>query len=66
MNIEVSNREELLRIKSGFYTYDEVLAKAEILMNEISHYSKQTSLQEKPNIEFVEKLLVNLRLQIYQ
>ena len=65
LNIEVSNREELLKIKSGFYTYDEVLAKAEILMNEISQYTEQTSLQEKPNIDFVEKLLVNLRLQIY-
>ena len=65
LNIEVSNREELLRIKSGFYTYDEVLAKAENLMKEISQYAEQTSLQEKPNMELVEKLVVNLRLKIY-
>lgn len=66
LNIEVSNREELLKIKSGFYTYDEVLAQAENLMNEISKYAERTSLKEKPNMEFVEKLLVNLRFKIYQ
>lgn len=66
LNIEVSNREEFLKIKSGFYTYDEILYKAEMLMNEIVLHSDTTTLKEVPDFDFVEKLVVNLRLKLYQ
>lgn len=66
LSIEVDNREELLKIKSGFYTYDELLAQADELMSEISIYNELSDLPEKPNPDWVADLIVNLRLKLYQ
>ncbi len=65
LTIEVDNRMELLKIKSGDYSYDEIVGKAENLILEIEKYQANSTLQEKPNVEKLENLLVSLRLKIY-
>lgn len=63
--IEVKNREELLSIKNGEFSYDEMVKKADDLITEIEKYAKESNLMEFPDIMKVEELLVSLRLKLY-
>ncbi len=63
--IEVKNREELLSIKNGEFSYGEMVKKADDLMIEIEKYAKESNLIEFPDITKVEELLVSLRLKLY-
>jgi hypothetical protein len=66
LNIRVSNREELLAIKAGELQYDELLERAEKLLEIIELAAKTSVLQEKPNVKHAEKLLVEIRMELYQ
>ena len=63
--IEVDNRTELLEIKSGRYSYEEVVNMADDLIVEIEEYYKKSTLITSPDLDKIENLLVKLRLKLY-
>lgn len=65
LNVRRPNREQLLDIKSGKFEYDELLQMADELMKRIEKYAEESSLQDKPDTEKVEKLLVEMRCELY-
>lgn len=66
LNIRIENREELLTIKNGNLSYEEIIAKAENLLKEIDALSKEEILPNKPNSDFVMKKLVEIRSHLYK
>lgn len=65
LNIRVSNREELLKIKSGAIEYDDLMAKASHLIQEIEAAADISTLPAKPDLKKAEALLVRLREELY-
>lgn len=63
--IEVDNRTELLEIKSGKYSYEEVVNMADDLIAGIEEYYKKSTLITSPDLDKIENLLVKLRLKLY-
>ena len=55
------NREELLEIRSGKFTYDDLLDKAAKKIKRIEKIFQSCSLPEKPDANLIENLLVNIR-----
>lgn len=64
--IKVENREELLDIKNGNLSYDELLLKAEDLNITLEYLHQNSTLPERPNAEKIEKILVKIRTELYQ
>lgn len=55
------NREFLLKIRKGDFEYDELLKRAEAKIAEIEQLYAQSDLPEKPNIDKINQLLVEIR-----
>ena len=55
------DREALLQIRSGIYSYEELLVRAEALILEIDEIGRTSPLPERPDLERTESLLVGLR-----
>ncbi|MFP9115276.1 DNA polymerase beta superfamily protein [Flavobacterium sp. RHBU_3] len=66
LDIRVSNREELLAIKAGEWEYDALLQFTEDHLAAIEQLAKTSTLPEKPDIKNAEKLLVEIRMALYQ
>ncbi|MCY0967925.1 nucleotidyltransferase domain-containing protein [Chryseobacterium wangxinyae] len=66
LNIRVENRDELLDIKAGNWSYDTVMKKAEGLIRSIEYYYLKSSLPEHPNLEKTIKILVEIRENLYK
>jgi uncharacterized protein len=66
LNIRVSNREELLEIKAGNREYDDLLEMADGLIASIEKNYERCTLQDFPNKEKTENILVKMRTQLYQ
>jgi hypothetical protein len=60
------NRTELLKIKSGDFEYDELLAKAEQQLQAIEAAYQTSKLPNDVNYEAVERLLIEVRMEFYQ
>lgn len=60
------DRDELLRIKEGIYTYEELISKAEEKIAGLDELYQKADLPENPNLEALEAALVNLRKKIYR
>jgi len=65
LSVKRQNRDELLLIKRGELDYDEVLKKAEKLMLRIEQETTKSKLQEKPDAQLIESLLVEMRAELY-
>lgn len=65
LQICVENRNELLDIKAGNWSYDAVMQKAEELINAIESYHTTSTLPDYPDIEKTTKLLVAIREKLY-
>ena len=63
--IEVDNRSELLEIKSGKFSYEEVVKMADDLIVEIEEFYSKSTLMTKPDLNKIENLLIELRLKLY-
>ncbi|MGM5631103.1 nucleotidyltransferase domain-containing protein [Apibacter raozihei] len=61
-----SNREELLNIKYGRYSYEELLQKSEDLIKEIENLYSLSSLQNVPDSKIAESLLIEMRKHLYE
>ncbi|NDV65897.1 DNA polymerase beta superfamily protein [Bacteroides sp. 224] len=66
LNVRRPNREQLLNIKSGNMDYDELLVMADKLMENIESYYLTSSLIDTPDIKLAERVLVEMREQLYR
>ncbi len=66
LKIRVSNRKELLDIKSGQIEYDDLLKMADKLIASITKNYDTCTLQDFPNKEKIEALLVKMRSELYK
>lgn len=65
LDIRVANRDELLDIKAGNRSYEDVMKKAEDLIRSIEHHYSTSRLSETPDLEKTAKILVNIREELY-
>lgn len=65
MQIRVENRDELLDIKAGNWSYEHVMKKAEDLIQSIEHYHSISKLPDSPDLERTSKILVDIRENLY-
>jgi len=65
LNVKRPNREQLLDIKSGNMDYASLLAMADLLMENIEQYTVISSLQDQPDKENIERVLVEIRKELY-
>lgn len=63
--IEVDNRSELLEIKSGKFSYEEVVKMSDDLIVEIEESYSKSTLMTKPDLNKIENLLIKLLLKLY-
>lgn len=66
LNVRVDNRDELLSIKKGNWTYEEILHNAEHLIQLIEEQFLHSVLQEFPNKEKAEQVLITMRKELYR
>lgn len=65
VRVERSDREHLLRIKSGGYEFEELLALSEAKIQQIDALYEQSILPETPNRETIQAILVQIRTHFY-
>lgn len=65
LRVRRTNREELLKIKSGSYSYEELLEKATVLQDEINELRKTSGLKETVNTELLRSILIKIRGVLY-
>ncbi|MCT2406749.1 nucleotidyltransferase domain-containing protein [Chryseobacterium antibioticum] len=65
LQIRVDNREELLDIKAGNWSYEQVMQKAEDLIKSIEHHHSVSFLPDDPDIKKTEKILIEIREKLY-
>ncbi|MCT2560930.1 nucleotidyltransferase domain-containing protein [Chryseobacterium herbae] len=65
LQIRVDNREELLDIKAGNWSYEKVMQKAEDLIDSIEHEHSVSLLPDNPDIKKTEKILIEIREKLY-
>lgn len=63
--VKRENRDELLAIKSGQFDYDDLLQKADKLINDIERAFAQSDLPKTPQKELIVGALCNIRQVIY-
>jgi uncharacterized protein len=66
LNIRVDNREELLDIKAGNWSYEQVMKKAEDLIASIEEHHAASALPDLPDLEKTTKILVQIREELYK
>ena len=65
INVERLDRDDLLAIKNAEFEYDELVAKAEIIREGLDEVYQNSSLQEKPELNSINKLLISVRNAFY-
>lgn len=65
LTIRVENRKELLDIKAGSQSYENVMKKAEILIRSIEDYYSISHLPDAPDLEKTTKILIEMRERLY-
>jgi len=65
LTIRVENRDELLDIKAGNQSYENVMEKAENLIQSIENYYSTSTLPDAPDLEKTTKILVQIREKLY-
>jgi predicted nucleotidyltransferase len=65
VNVQRPNRDFLLSIKNGEFEYDELLELAEQKRQQMELAFKQSDLQETPNLESINRLLIKIRDKFY-
>ena len=59
------NRVELLKIRNGEWQYDDLIEKANTKMEAVNLAYQNCNLQTKPDSAAIEKLLIELRMELY-
>lgn len=66
LQVRRPNRDELLAVKQGKYSYDELLVMAGEIMERIELASGYSQLPAHPDKELVQQVLVEIRNELYQ
>lgn len=66
INVHRKDREYLLKIKSGAFEYDDLVAKAELIKNELPALYRDAELAEVPDVAAIYRLLINMRQLYYE
>ncbi len=66
VNVFRKDRDFLLAIKDGKFEYDELVARATALKNELPLLYQQSDLMDNPDIETIEQILVKMRNAFYE
>lgn len=66
INVVRKDRDFLLSIKQGEFEYDELVQKAERLKDELPALYQQSDLQDEPDIERIDGLLIEMRKIYYK
>lgn len=65
INVRRENRDELLQIKNGAFSYEDLVTRAEELRIELDHLFQESDLPESNDIRQIEDLLVKIRTDFY-
>lgn len=65
INVFRADREFLLSVKEGQFEYDDLLAKAEALKNELPALYRDSNLPNEPDVKKIDALLVKMREVYY-
>jgi predicted nucleotidyltransferase len=65
LTIRVENRDELLDIKAGNQSYENVMQKAENLIQSIENHYSKSNLPDAPDLEKTTKILIEIREKLY-
>lgn len=65
VNVHRKDREFLLSIKEGKFEYDELVAKAAAMKDDLPLLFQQSGLQDESDVEMVNKLLIKMREVYY-
>jgi hypothetical protein len=65
LNVRVDNRDELLCIKAGSVDYDDLMAMANHLINDIEAASLTSALPARPDILMAGQILISIRATLY-
>ncbi len=65
LNVHRNNKDELLAIKSGQFEYQELVTRAEGMLEEIEIAYQHADLQEAPDQRRIESILVDMRNELY-
>ena len=66
INVFRHDKEFLLSVKEGKFEYDDLLQKAEALKNELPVLYQESGLMDEPDIEKINRLLVEMREEYYK
>lgn len=66
VNVFRPDRDYLLSIKSGEYEYEDLLEMAEQKINEIEKLYENSDLQDCPDQNYIEQLLISIRNDVYE
>jgi hypothetical protein len=66
VNVRRKDRDFLLNIKEGKYEYNDLVAKAEILKEELPYLYEQSGLPGEPNKDSINTLLIEMREKYYK
>lgn len=66
INVKRPNREELLSIRKGEWSYEDLMSKAASKMKEVEKAYEISELQERPDEVAIEQLLIQLRRGYYE
>lgn len=66
ISVKRKNRDELLAIKSGEFSYDYLLEQAKIKLKKIDEVYAKSTLPDFPDIQVAEELLVDIREEFYK
>ena len=59
------NREELLKIRNGAWSYDELIEKADMKMKLVEKACEDSLLPDFPDVDQIEKILIDIRNSLY-
>ena len=65
INIERPNREFLLQVKAGDFEYADLMKLADEKKEELQIVFQNSSLPDKPNIQKLESILIEIRAHFY-
>ncbi|WP_293915863.1 MULTISPECIES: DNA polymerase beta superfamily protein [unclassified Sphingobacterium] len=66
LNVRRPDREELLKVKKGTYTYEKLYEECERSINEINSMLDVCAFAQKPDISNLESILVKIRKELYK
>ncbi|MEM7371765.1 MAG: nucleotidyltransferase domain-containing protein [Bacteroidota bacterium] len=66
LNVRRPDREALLAIRDGQYSYEDLMGRAKQKLKQIEKAYQRSSLPDRPDMDQIEALLVSMRKELYQ